>query len=333
MLLGATLSTKIFHEYGPWTQTQPLNITVTLLINHSQSVRYSHIILYLILIVSFAHITLCVLVSYFFIYFLRLLLHVNHVQPICTFISCTVMLILIFKSTVYYHAHYFIFCSYIYIYIYIYIFFFFFFFSHFILCILCVVFYHGTTLAGYHQTPNASTTEATWARDSLQEAVAPDDDNTASLGWRLGTVGEMCRCREHPWAPGHAQNTHRAHHQAPLSARGHRVVVVPGCHGSLQTESQPAGSHSTQKNYTLHPSFSINQNGTAHAKSTYPTYALSQNLLYCQFCHMYSTYIERTFRIEITLLSSQVTFIYIALLTIQIVSKHLTVSSWRIECQ
>ncbi len=31
--------------------------------------------------------------------------------------------------------------------------------------------------------------------------------------------------------------------------------------------------------------------------------------------------------------TSQVTFIYIALLTIQIVSKHLTVSSWRIECQ
>ncbi len=30
---------------------------------------------------------------------------------------------------------------------------------------------------------------------------------------------------------------------------------------------------------------------------------------------------------------SQVTFIYIALLTIQMVSKHLTVSSWRIECQ
>ncbi len=29
---------------------------------------------------------------------------------------------------------------------------------------------------------------------------------------------------------------------------------------------------------------------------------------------------------------SQVTFIYIALLTIQIVSKHLTVSNWRIDC-
>ncbi len=31
--------------------------------------------------------------------------------------------------------------------------------------------------------------------------------------------------------------------------------------------------------------------------------------------------------------SSQVSFIYIALLTIQIVSKHLTASSWRTECQ
>ncbi len=48
-------------------------------------------------------------VSYFF--FLRLLLHVNHVQPVCTFLSCTVMLILIFKSTVYCHADSFIFCS------------------------------------------------------------------------------------------------------------------------------------------------------------------------------------------------------------------------------
>ncbi len=80
---------------------------------------------------SFAHITFCVLVSYFFIYFLRLLLHVNHVQPICTFLSCTV--ILIFKSTVYYHAHYLYFVLYI-----------FFFFIHLILCILlCVVFFYN----------------------------------------------------------------------------------------------------------------------------------------------------------------------------------------------
>ncbi len=50
---------------------------------------------------------------YFFNFFLVLLLHDNHVQPVCTFISCTFLLILIFKSTVYCHAHflYFIFCS------------------------------------------------------------------------------------------------------------------------------------------------------------------------------------------------------------------------------
>ncbi len=194
----------------------------------------------------------------------------------------------------------------VHIYIYIYIFFFFFF-PHFILCILCVVFYHGTTLAGYHQTPNASTTEATWARDSVCRKPWHPMTTTPhpwADGWELSV-----KCAGVVSIPGHLgmlRTPHTAHHQAPLSARGHRVVVVPGCHGSLRTESQPAGSHSTQKNYTLHPSFSINQNGTAHAKSTYPTYALSQNLLYCQFCHMYSTYIERTFRIEITLLSSQV---------------------------
>ncbi len=107
-------------------------------INHSQSVRYPHSLfsLYLILTVSFAHITFCVLVSYLFIYFLRLLLHVNHVQPICTFLSCTVMLILIFKSIVYYHAHYFIFYILFFISFLI-------FFIHLILCILlCVVFYN-----------------------------------------------------------------------------------------------------------------------------------------------------------------------------------------------
>ncbi len=82
--------------------------------------------------------TVTVLVSYLFIflffYFFRLLLHVNHVQPICTFLSCTVMPILIFKSTVYYHAHYFIF------YILYFVLYIFFFFIHLILCILCVVF-------------------------------------------------------------------------------------------------------------------------------------------------------------------------------------------------
>ncbi len=49
----------------------------------------------------------------------------------------------------------------------------------------------------------------------------------------------MCRCREHPWAPGLLRTPHTAHHQAPLSTQGHRVVVVPGCHGSLRIETLP----------------------------------------------------------------------------------------------
>ncbi len=120
---------------GSWTQTQPLNIIMTSLINHSQSVRYS------LFSTSYwqchLHTSLSVFWYLIFLFFyLVLLLHVNHVQPVCTFLSCTVLLILIFKSTVYYHAHYFIF----------YILFFISFFIHFILCILlCVVFYNICT--------------------------------------------------------------------------------------------------------------------------------------------------------------------------------------------
>ncbi len=43
---------------------------------------------------------------YFIFIFLILLLHDNHVQPVYTFLSCTFLLILIFKSTVYCHAHF-----------------------------------------------------------------------------------------------------------------------------------------------------------------------------------------------------------------------------------
>ncbi len=83
---------------------------MTPLYNHL-TISKIFIILYLILTVSFAHNTFCVLVFLFFINFLVLLLHDNHVQPVCTFLSCTLLLILIFKSTVYCHAHSFIFCS------------------------------------------------------------------------------------------------------------------------------------------------------------------------------------------------------------------------------
>ncbi len=49
------------------------------------------------------------ILSYFlYLFFCDWLLHVNHVQPVCTFLSRTVMLILIFNSTAYCHAHSFI---------------------------------------------------------------------------------------------------------------------------------------------------------------------------------------------------------------------------------
>ncbi len=70
--------------------------------------------------------------------------HVNHVQPVCTFLSRTVMLILIFNSTAYCHAHSFI--LYI-LYFVLYILFF----IHFILCILplcCILQYNICTVHG-----------------------------------------------------------------------------------------------------------------------------------------------------------------------------------------
>ncbi len=48
-----------------WTQTQPLNIIMTSLINHSQSVRYSHSLLSTSYWQCHLHTTLCVLISYF----------------------------------------------------------------------------------------------------------------------------------------------------------------------------------------------------------------------------------------------------------------------------
>ncbi len=59
-----------------------------------------------------------------------MLLHDNHVQPVCTFLSCIFLLNLIFKSTVYCHAHFYILYFVLYI----------LFFTYFILCIfpLCL---------------------------------------------------------------------------------------------------------------------------------------------------------------------------------------------------
>ncbi len=93
-----------------WTQTQPLNIIMTSLTNHSQSVIYSHSLLSTSFWQCHLHTTLSVswyLILYIY-YFCDWLLHVNHVQPVCTFLSRTIMLILIFNSTAYCHAHSFI---------------------------------------------------------------------------------------------------------------------------------------------------------------------------------------------------------------------------------
>ncbi len=113
---------------------------MTPLINHL-TISKIFIILYLTLTVSFVHSTFCVLVFYF--YFLVLLLHENHVQPVCTFLSCTFLLILIFKSTVYCHAHflYFIFCS---LYLIFYLFHFMYISSVFVFYNICTV--HGADL-------------------------------------------------------------------------------------------------------------------------------------------------------------------------------------------
>ncbi len=69
--------------------TQPLNIIMTPLINHlTISKIFTLIILYLILTVSFAHITFCVLVSYFFIYFFEI---AATCQPCTTYLHISLL--------------------------------------------------------------------------------------------------------------------------------------------------------------------------------------------------------------------------------------------------
>ncbi len=111
---------------------------MTSLTNHSQSVIYSHSLsstsywqCHLHTTLSFAHITFCILLSYHILYlFFCDCCSCHHVLPVCTSPPPrTVMLILIFNSTAYCHAHsliLYILYSVLYI----------LFFIHFILCIL-----------------------------------------------------------------------------------------------------------------------------------------------------------------------------------------------------
>ncbi len=111
----------------------------------SRKSRWSWVFLILYLILSYwqCHLHTTLSVSWYLIIlfiFLRLLLHVNHVQPVCTFLSPTVMLTLIFNSTAYCHAHSFIF--------YILFFISYFLFILFYVYFPCVVFYNICTVHG-----------------------------------------------------------------------------------------------------------------------------------------------------------------------------------------
>ncbi len=81
---------------GSWIQTElnsALNIMMTSLTNHSQSVIYSHSLsstsywqCNLHTILSFAHNTFCILISYHILYlFFCDCCSCHHVQPVCTF--------------------------------------------------------------------------------------------------------------------------------------------------------------------------------------------------------------------------------------------------------
>ncbi len=137
---------------GSWTQTQPLNSSDLL-----QITNHTLIILYLILSVSLAHLHICTqhflcldIISYliFYIYFIFLWLAAS-CQPCSTCLHiplCTVMLILIFNSTAYCHAHSLDFIFYI-----------LFFISYFLFILFyvyfpCVVFFNICTVHGADPT-------------------------------------------------------------------------------------------------------------------------------------------------------------------------------------
>ncbi len=95
----------------------------------------------------FLHFMCLDILSYFLyiFFFCDWLLHVNHVQPVCTFLSRTVMLTLIFNSTAYMH---------IILYLIFYILFFisYFLFILFYVYFPCVVFYNICTVHGADPT-------------------------------------------------------------------------------------------------------------------------------------------------------------------------------------
>ncbi len=97
----------------------------------------------------------------------------------------------------------------------------------------------GTTLAGCHQTPNPSTTEATWARVSVCKeqwhlrTTITQILWSNSWAWLTKCVGVLSI----PGRTGMLKKPTRVTHQALLSDQGIHVVVVLCHHGPLQAEN------------------------------------------------------------------------------------------------
>ncbi len=142
---------------------------------------------------SFAHNTFCVLVSLFFIYFFGIAATCQQCTTCCTFLSCTVLLILIFKSTVYSHAHYLYFILYI-----------LFFYSFHFMYILCVVFYNICTVHGADLTHISLlvytlciivyVTNKSWTWNFRSTLLFCVHDMTGWLTHMLGRAPHWCLC-------------------------------------------------------------------------------------------------------------------------------------------
>ncbi len=97
----------------------------------------------------------------------------------------------------------------------------------------------GTTLAGCHQTPNPSTTEATWARVSVCKEPWHLRTTITQILWS-NSWAWLAKCVGVLSIPGRTsmlKKPTRVTHQALLSDQGLHVVVVLCHHGPLQAEN------------------------------------------------------------------------------------------------
>ncbi len=132
---------------------------------------------------------------------------------------------------------------------------------------------HGTTLAGVIRHLMLRPLKHLCQSLSLQGAVPPDETTQASLGWWLGTVGAMCRCREHPWAPVCSEHPHSSNFKPHCQPKGTVLWSFLGAMAPCKLSLSLQGAKAPKKTTHFIHHFQFNQNGTAHAKSNSPTYA------------------------------------------------------------